>query len=84
MSGGKDYEKYDFQRAFQAYRQPGSTIKPLFVFGPYIDQTQANLQSQISTDRFCRNGYCPANAGGGFYGNTTIENAFAILIIQQH
>ncbi|WP_158738736.1 transglycosylase domain-containing protein [Alteribacillus sp. YIM 98480] len=77
MSGGRDYQKYDFNRAFQAFRQPGSTIKPLLVFGPYIDQTQTSLKTHISTDQFCRNDYCPSNAGGGYYGSTTIENAFA-------
>ncbi|MDQ0299912.1 penicillin-binding protein 1A [Salibacterium salarium] len=77
MNGGKQYQKYDFQRAFQAYRQPGSAIKPLLVYGPYFEETEASTSDMVSSDPFCRNDYCPSNAGGDFYGNVTMETAFA-------
>nr|WP_275899621.1 transglycosylase domain-containing protein [Bacillus piscicola] len=77
MSGGANYQKYDFQRAFQAYRQPGSAIKPLLVFGPYLDQTGKEVNSLVSTARFCHNGYCPSNAGRSFYGSVSLSHAFA-------
>lgn len=77
MSGGQQYQKYDFHRAFQAFRQPGSAIKPLLVYGPHLEETEASIATQVSSDLFCHNGYCPSNARGGFYGNVTLETAFA-------
>lgn len=77
LVGGKNYQKYDFNRAFQAYRQPGSAIKPLLVFAPYIDRTNAALTEKISAENFCKNGYCPKNYGGGTYGMVTLEHALA-------
>lgn len=75
MVGGKDYQKYDFHRAFQAYRQPGSSIKPLLDYAPYIERTKASLSERISADNFCVNGYCPKNYGGGTYGMVSLEQA---------
>ncbi|WP_413360062.1 transglycosylase domain-containing protein [Robertmurraya sp. 2P01SA] len=75
LVGGKNYQKYDFNRAFQGYRQPGSAIKPLLVYGPYINQTNASLEEKISADNYCANEYCPKNYGGGTYGMVTLEQA---------
>ncbi|WP_019156126.1 transglycosylase domain-containing protein [Robertmurraya massiliosenegalensis] len=75
LIGGKNYQKYDFNRAYQGYRQPGSAIKPLLVYGPYINQTNASLEEKISADHFCVNEYCPQNYGGGTYGMVTLEQA---------
>ncbi|SFF06109.1 transglycosylase domain-containing protein [Alteribacillus iranensis] len=75
MSGGAQYKKYEFQRAFQAYRQPGSAIKPLLVYGPYLDSTGKPMTSRVSTNHICYNGYCPSNAGNGFYGSVPLTQA---------
>ncbi|MDF2037400.1 transglycosylase domain-containing protein [Cytobacillus oceanisediminis] len=76
LAGGKNYKKYDFNRAFQAYRQPGSAIKPLLVYAPYIEHTSAAIHDQVDAGPFCKNGYCPQNYGGARYGLTTLEKAF--------
>ncbi|SFB12964.1 MULTISPECIES: transglycosylase domain-containing protein [unclassified Bacillus (in: firmicutes)] len=76
LTAGKDYHKYDFHRGYQAYRQPGSAIKPLLVYAPYIERTHADLSKRISGAAFCKNGFCPENYGHSTYGNVTIENAF--------
>lgn len=76
LVGGKNYQKYDFNRAFQGYRQPGSSIKPLLAYGPYIDKTNADLTERISANAYCKNGYCPKNYGGGTYGMVSLEQAF--------
>ncbi|MBY0124290.1 penicillin-binding protein [Bacillus sp. S/N-304-OC-R1] len=76
LIGGKQYKKHDFNRGFQAFRQPGSAIKPLLVYGPYFERTRASLSTKINANSFCKNGYCPQNYGGGKYGFVTIEQAF--------
>ncbi|MFE8702394.1 transglycosylase domain-containing protein [Cytobacillus sp. FJAT-54145] len=76
LIGGKHYKKYDFNRAFQGYRQPGSSIKPLLVYAPYIERTNASLSERISANSVCIGGYCPKNYGGGNYGNVSLEKAF--------
>ncbi|MEH7387449.1 transglycosylase domain-containing protein [Bacillus sp. JJ1521] len=74
--GGKNYEKFSFHRAFQAFRQPGSAIKPLLVYAPYFDQTGASITQTINANNYCKNGYCPQNYGGGQYGNVSLRTAF--------
>lgn len=76
LVGGKEYQKYDFNRGFQAYRQPGSAIKPLLVYGPYLERTNATLQKKVNGGPYCKNGYCPKNYGGGVYGMVSLERAF--------
>lgn len=75
ISAGKDYQKFDFHRGFQAYRQPGSAIKPLLVYAPYLAEKGASPSSTISAAPFCKNGYCPENYGGTVYGNVRIDTA---------
>jgi len=38
MVGGRNYAFGEFDRAWQAERQPGSTIKPLVVYGPALEK----------------------------------------------
>lgn len=76
LSGGKDYHKYDFNRAYQAYRQPGSSIKPLLDYGPYIEKTGATPHSKIDASKFCSADYCPQNYNNRTYGTVTLETAF--------
>lgn len=74
--GGKDYEKFDLHRAFQAPRQPGSAFKPLSVYGPFFDTTTASEYSIVSGGHYCVGNFCPENYGGAVYGNVTISTAF--------
>ncbi|WP_449537402.1 transglycosylase domain-containing protein [Ferdinandcohnia sp. Marseille-Q9671] len=76
LVGGKNYEKFSFHRGFQAYRQPGSAIKPLLVYAPYFDQTGASISQTINANNYCKNGYCPRNYGGGQYGDVSLRTAF--------
>ncbi|WP_144525569.1 transglycosylase domain-containing protein [Bacillus pumilus] len=76
LVGGKNYKKFDFNYAYQAQRQPGSAIKPLLDYGPYIDQTGATASSKISAGKFCSSGYCPQNYSHKTYGTVTLETAF--------
>lgn len=76
LVGGKTYQKYDFNRAFQAYRQPGSSIKPLLVYAPYIQRTKASITSMVNANDYCYNGYCPKNFDRRGHGMVTLETAF--------
>lgn len=77
LIGGKNYKKNSFNRAYQSYRQPGSAIKPLLVYAPYIEETGVSITSQVSGARYCKNGYCPENYGGSSYGMVSLKRAFA-------
>ncbi|WP_226678771.1 transglycosylase domain-containing protein [Mesobacillus jeotgali] len=90
ISGGKGYQSGDFNRAYQAFRQPGSSIKPLLVYAPYFERFDSNHDSQINAGPLCIKGYCPKNYGGSTYGMVTLERAFinsyntpAVRILQQ-
>jgi penicillin-binding protein 1A len=51
MQGGFDYRLSDFNRATQAMRQPGSTIKP-FVYATGLDNGMTP-STEIDNSRFC-------------------------------
>lgn len=76
LSGGKNYQKFEFNRAYQAYRQPGSSIKPLLDYGPYIEETGASVSSLIDASKFCSNDYCPNNYNEKTYGTVSLKTAF--------
>ncbi|WP_026105162.1 transglycosylase domain-containing protein [Halalkalibacterium ligniniphilum] len=76
ITAGKNYSKFDFHRGFQSYRQPGSAIKPLLVYGPYFEEKEIPIHSTINADNFCSGNYCPKNFGGAQYGNVSLETAF--------
>jgi penicillin-binding protein 4 len=73
--GGKQYKKYTYHRGFQMYRQPGSAIKPLLVYGPFIEEFHASANTTISGNKFCKGGYCPENFTGKEYGTVSLRTA---------
>ncbi|MBS2970313.1 penicillin-binding protein [Metabacillus sp. KIGAM252] len=77
MSGGNRYKKHEFNRAFQARRQPGSAIKPLLDYVPYIEKSKAGKFSLINADRLCIKTFCPENYSKKEYGMVTLEKAFS-------
>ncbi|WP_026694640.1 transglycosylase domain-containing protein [Peribacillus kribbensis] len=77
LIGGKYYKNYSFNRGFQSFRQPGSAIKPLLVYAPYIETRQPSLQQKVSANQFCSGGYCPHNYDNKEHGMVTLEQAFA-------
>ena len=62
-----------FNRAYQSFRQPGSTIKPLIVYTPAFEQ--GYTPESIVKDEKIEGG--PANADGVFSGAMTILDALA-------
>ncbi|RHW36829.1 penicillin-binding protein [Lysinibacillus yapensis] len=76
LYAGKHYKKYDFHRAFQAVRQPGSAFKPLVVYAPLFETTDYSPSSIVSGGPYCIGNFCPQNYAGGVYGNVSISTAF--------
>ncbi len=77
LVGGRDYTRSQFNRATQAMRQPGSTIKP-FVYATGLEAGMTPA-SQVEDSTFCvyqgaRLGEkCFRNFGGGGGGNHTMR-----------
>lgn len=81
MVGGRG-DKDEFNRGFLAKRQPGSSIKPLLVYAPAINEGVL-VPSTVYVDKkvYAREGdttsYSPKNSGGGYRGAMTVREALA-------
>jgi len=62
-------------RATQSKRQPGSTIKPISVYGPAVDLGVITGATQLMDERININGWSPKNYYSGFYGPMTVRRA---------
>ena len=71
--GGRNQELpgYTLNRAYQSYRQPGSTIKPLIVYTPVFERNYTPDSTIV--DEPVENG--PQNASGGYQGEVTLRHA---------
>ncbi|HEY9630616.1 MAG TPA: penicillin-binding protein 1A [Coleofasciculaceae cyanobacterium] len=80
MVGGADYKQSQFNRATQAFRQPGSAFKP-FVYYAAFATGRFDPDSTISdTPVSYPDGdgyYTPQNYDGSFYGGMSIRQALA-------
>ncbi|MHB8172616.1 MAG: transglycosylase domain-containing protein [Thermincolia bacterium] len=75
LVGGRSYvAKRGYNRATQLKRQPGSTFKPIAVYGPALEQnyppTTVLMDSPVNFGK-----YSPKNAGGGFRGPMMMRDA---------
>lgn len=73
--GGRDQNTtgYTLNRAFQSYRQPGSSIKPLVVYTPAFEN--GYTPDSIKKDSQFKDG--PRNSDGTYLGNITLRRAIA-------
>lgn len=71
--GGRkqDYNGYTLNRAYQSYRQPGSSIKPLIVYTPILER--GYTADSVITDEPIADG--PENATGSYAGDVTLRYA---------
>lgn len=67
----------EFNRATQAYRQPGSAIKPILVFAPFIEETGATLETVLDGRPACYGSYCPGNSHNRVLGDVLLKDAVA-------
>ncbi len=74
--GGRSQELpgYTLNRAFQSYRQPGSSIKPLVVYTPAFEQGYA--PQDVVEDKKREDG--PRNVDGVYAGEVSILRAVAV------
>lgn len=74
--GGRSQEVtgYTLNRAYQSYRQPGSSIKPLIVYTPALEREYT--PDTIVVDEVIEDG--PENAGGTYSGEMTLRQAVAV------
>lgn len=66
--GGMDYNKQQLNHATRTRRSPGSTIKPLLVYGPAIDKGYITPNSTLLDKRFNYNGWHPENYDDSQHG----------------
>ncbi|MBN1333316.1 MAG: PBP1A family penicillin-binding protein [Synergistales bacterium] len=82
MTGGKDFKTSKFNRAVQAFREPGSAFKP-FVYSAALEQgimpTDHILDAPISFDHQGPEDkvWAPGNYTGEFHGEVTIVEALS-------
>lgn len=76
LYAGKNYEKFDYHRAFQGTRQPGSAFKPLAVYAPFFETSAHTPDSIVNGGRYCVGSFCPQNYGGYTYGDVSLRTAF--------
>lgn len=65
---------YTLNRAYQSFRQPGSSIKPLIVYTPILE-TGEYTPSTIVVDEKTEDG--PKNSNDSYEGNITLRRAVA-------
>lgn len=62
-------------RATQTLRSPGSTIKPIAVYGPAVEEGIIGPQSVINDEKITIDGWTPHNYDNGWHGHMTIRTA---------
>lgn len=74
--GGReqDYDGYTLNRAYQSFRQPGSAIKPVLVYAPYL--ALGHTPNEIVYDEPFANG--PKNFSDKYYGEVTLTQALSM------
>ena len=78
MVGGRDYAVSQFNRAVDAWRQPGSSFK-LFVYLAALRKGYS-INDTVDASPIEIKGWHPANYGNAHYGRITLAEAFATSI----
>ena len=81
MSGGRGNEgRMTLNRATQTLRQPGSSIKPIAVYGPALEMGIINENSVVVDEPLKIGDWAPQNSDRSFRGSITIKRAVASSI----
>lgn len=77
MVGGRNFDKSKFNRATQAYRQPGSAFKPI-VYATALEQGYRGVDHILDAPLLFPNGWSPGNyTSNKFDGEVTLITALA-------
>lgn len=72
--GGRNNNRGDLNRV-KVKKQPGSTIKPLIVYGPAIEESFYEPYSVLNDEQIDIDGYNPKNHDGVYDGEITLYDA---------
>ena len=72
---GEKANNRGFNRATDAVRQPGSTMKPIAAYAPAIEQDIINYSSIVNDSAVNYNGWTPVNWYKSYWGNITVQYA---------
>lgn len=79
MVGGREHTGAQvLNRAYQTYRQPGSSIKPFVAYGPAIEYSGLTPDSIVDDSPVTFGNYSPQNDDGTFMGPITLRTALAL------
>ncbi|PYF04919.1 penicillin-binding protein 1A [Rhodopseudomonas faecalis] len=73
MVGGRDYGSSQFNRAVDAYRQPGSSFKPYVYTAALLNGYKPT--TTIVDGPVCIGNWCPQNYGHSYSGSVTLTQA---------
>ncbi|MFC3691957.1 transglycosylase domain-containing protein [Chenggangzhangella methanolivorans] len=76
MVGGRDYGQSQFNRAVDAYRQPGSSFKT-YVYAAAFASGKYQPDTVVSDAAICVGNWCPRNYGRRFAGRVQLTTAYA-------
>jgi len=74
--GGRDYGASQFNRATEAYRQPGSSFKP-YVYLTALMTGKFKPTTIVVDSPVCIGNWCPHNYGGSYSGSVPLATALA-------
>ncbi|AIU81153.1 MULTISPECIES: transglycosylase domain-containing protein [Bacillus] len=77
--GGRDYVTKGYNRV-TAKRQPGSTFKPIAVYGPAMQEDKFKPYSLLQDKLTSYDGYEPKNYDGQYKGEVTMQDAITYSI----
>ncbi|MBR3300852.1 MAG: transglycosylase domain-containing protein, partial [Clostridia bacterium] len=72
---GEKTENLGFNRATDAVRQPGSTMKPIAAYAPAIERKIINYSSIVNDSAVNYGKWKPNNWYGSYWGNITVQYA---------
>ena len=76
LNGGRDIGARLYNRATDMKTQPGSTAKPFFAYGPYIEYNNGNTGSLFFDNKMTySNGQVLTNADNSYQGQMTMRTA---------
>lgn len=75
MLEGRGYEQGAYNRATMAKRQPGSTMKPIAVYGPAVEEGIVQPGTIVVDEPISIGSWSPNNADNKFSGPMTVRTA---------